>query len=460
MRALLITALLVALPSVADPGAETAPPVAGPGAVKPGAPAEPVGAAVSQKVAAPTTAAPTAAAPTAAVPAPAVAARVDASPTPASPTTTFAATAPLPAPVPAPGHAAAGPEPLSPDAGLDVTAEASDADDDDPAEGADGDAAEAGEAEGSEAEAACPAGADGGVLYSADLSDDELLRRFVEDPASLGSVSVGLTEAGRVMNAVHLEPGDAWTLVTPENAWGTQEAIDGLKLVAQRVHDTVPTAPPLRVNHIGKKDGGYLRPHQSHQSGRDADLGFYYQPGVDLQALKKRREQSIDVAANWALVRALATEVDVQFILVDRRIQKVLYDFALASGEDKDWLDTLFHGPNPLVKHARHHRDHFHVRFFAPRSQELGRRVQPLLAKRPEENLVIHRVRRGDTLGHLALKYGSTVRLIQKANGLHGTMLRVGRTLNIPLRGPCNNCPLPPPLVLPARHLPPDKPKA
>ncbi|MEW6433725.1 MAG: penicillin-insensitive murein endopeptidase [Myxococcota bacterium] len=349
---------------------------------------------------------------------------------------------------------------LAADAGPTVAGDAAgDEADGESSEGADGEVAEAGEAEGSEAEAAC-AGADGGILYSADVSDEELARRFVEDPASLGSVSVGLAEAGRVMNAVRLEPGDAWTLVTPENAWGTQETIDGLKLAAQRVRDTVPTAPPLRVNHIGKKEGGYLRPHQSHQSGRDADLGFYYQPGVDLQAMKKRREHSIDLAANWALIRALATEVDVQFILVDRRIQKVLYDYALSIGEDRGWLDSLFHGPDPLVKHARRHRDHFHVRFYAPRSQELGRRIQPMLAKRPEENLVIHRVRRGDTLGQLAIKYGSTVRLIQQANGLHGTMLRVGRTLNIPLRGPCTNCPLPPPLVLPPRRLPPAEPKA
>jgi murein endopeptidase len=351
---------------------------------------------------------------------------------------------------------------LAPDAGLDVTAEASDADgaDEDSADGVDDDVPEAGEAEGSEAGASCAAGGDGGVLYSTDLSDDELARRFVEDPASLGSVSLGLAEAGRVMNAVRMPPGDAWTLVTPEHAWGTQETIDGLMRVARRVRDTVPAAAPLRVNHIGKKDGGYLRPHQSHQSGRDADLGFYYQPGVDLQALKGRREQLMDLAANWALLRALVTEVDVEFILVDRRIQKVLYDYALAAGEDKDWLDSLFHGPDPLVRHARRHRDHFHVRFFAPRSQELGRRLQPLLAKRPEENVVIHRVRRGDTLGHLAMRYGSTVRLIQKANGLHGTLLRVGRTLKIPLRGPCTNCPLPPPLVLPARRLPPDRPEA
>ena len=113
---------------------------------------------------------------------------------------------------------------------------------------------------------------------------------------------------------------------------------------------------------------------------------------------------------------------------------------------------------SPLVRHARRHRDHFHVRFFAGRSQELGRRIQPLLARQPEQNLVIHRVQKGDTLGGLATRFNSSVKLIQKANGLSSTSLRVGRTLNIPLRGPCTNCPIPPPLIVPPRCLPPGLP--
>jgi len=63
----------------------------------------------------------------------------------------------------------------------------------------------------------------------------------------------------------------------------------------------------------------------------------------------------------------------------------VLYAYALSIGEDKGWLDSVFHaGANSLIKHARRHRDHFHVRFFNGRAQELGRRVQPFMAKDPE----------------------------------------------------------------------------
>jgi LysM repeat protein len=95
------------------------------------------------------------------------------------------------------------------------------------------------------------------------------------------------------------------------------------------------------------------------------------------------------------------------------------------------------------------------VRFFNPRAQELGRRVAPLLAQRPEQNIALHRVRKGDTLGALARHYGSSVKAIQKANHMTRTALRLSQVLKIPLHGPCTHCPVPPPLLIPPRHLSP-----
>ena len=300
------------------------------------------------------------------------------------------------------------------------------------------------------------AASDGGPVYSADLSDDELARRFREDLPSLGSISIGVTEAGRVVNAVRLPPGEAWTIADPERAYGTQETIDFLTTVANDVHSAYPQTQ-LRVGHIGAERGGWLRPHQSHQAGRDVDLGFFYQAGVDPGAPRQPREKLMDLAVNWALLRSVVINTDVQFVLLDRRVQRVLREYALLIGENKAWVDSLFLGPDSLVKHAPRHRDHFHVRFYSARSQELGRRLVPILVARPDENLVIHRVAPGDTLGKLAARYGSTVRSIQANNGLaSATALRVGSTLRIPLRGPCTSCPIPPPLSVPPRRLPPE----
>lgn len=297
---------------------------------------------------------------------------------------------------------------------------------------------------------------DAGVRFSEDLDDDALVKAFQEEPDALGSVCVGLPEAGRLINAVTMGEDPAWTVVAPDDAWGTAETIDALTRVARAVHDELPQCAPLRINHISKREGGYLRPHQSHQAGRDVDLGFFYPAGVDPRAPKAKRESVMDVQANWELVRALASMSDVEVILVDRHVQAVLLAYARKHGEDAQVLDALFGpGPDALLRHARGHRDHFHVRFYAPRSQELGRRIQPLLALRPEQNVVIHRVQSGETLGGIASRYGSSVKLIQKANGLTSSFLKLGRTLNVPLRGPCTRCPLPPPVVVPPRRVPP-----
>lgn len=289
-------------------------------------------------------------------------------------------------------------------------------------------------------------------LYTADLSDAELEKKFVDDLESLGSVSVGLAEAGRVMNGVQLQPSEHVQVVTPESAWGSAETIGYLNAVAEDVAAACPSAEPLRVNHIGKREGGYLRPHFSHQSGRDVDIGFYYPPGTDLKSLKASRIGIMNMEANWALVKALAAKADVQVVLLDRKVQAALYDYAMEKGEDAVLLDALFRsGAQSKFQHARRHKDHFHVRFFSPRAQELGRRVQPLLAKRPDENKLVHRVRPGETLGHIAMKYGSSVKMILKASGLASTMLSVGRTLVVPLRGPCTQCPVTAPVVVPPR---------
>ena len=84
--------------------------------------------------------------------------------------------------------------------------------------------------------------------------------------------------------------------------------------------------------------------------------------------------------------------------------------------------------------------------------------VVDALGPRVTRNLRYHRVVQGDTLGKLAFTFGSTIKAIQEANNLKGTMIRIGQTLAIPLRGPCVNCPMPPEVIVPPRRLPPQPP--
>jgi LysM repeat protein len=297
---------------------------------------------------------------------------------------------------------------------------------------------------------------DGSNRYTAELSDEQVAQLWKSSPEQLGSISIGFVDEGRIMNAVQVPQAtsDEWLIVSPHLAFATAETVEYLTAAIRAVKVQYPDAPPLRVNQLSIREGGYLRPHKSHQNGRDADLGFYY-PTVNPIRVRER-EKHIDVEKNWALVKALVTNTDVQVILVDRRVQAVIYDYALSVGEDKTWLDSLFRsGKRSIVQHARGHRDHFHVRFYNGRAQELGRRVAPLLALRPDQNIKMHRVRPGDTLGAIAGKYGTSVVALKKANHLRNSFLRISQVLRVPLRGPCTRCPIPPAIVIPERRLPP-----
>jgi len=360
------------------------------------------------------------------------------------------AAAPAIAPAAAPVAATAAASDAAPAPALADSAQAVAEEESDEADEADDDSGDAAD-ESESHEVAANTGPD--IRYTADLSPAELERLWKSTPAALGSMSVGFVDAGRLVNGERFPEGEGWTVVSPAKAWATRETIAYVQAAIRAVRAAHPDAPPLRVNQISAQDGGYIRPHQSHQNGRDVDLAFYYPTAEVVRA--RAREKVIDLGLNWALIKSIATLTDVQMILVDKRVQKRLYDYALAHGEDRAWVGSLFFGSDRLIKHARGHRDHFHVRFFNPRAQELGRRVAPLLAQQPEFNVAMHRVRRGDNLGAIARKYGTTVVAIRKANHLKGNAIRAGITLSIPLRGPCVHCAVPPALVLPERRLPP-----
>jgi murein endopeptidase len=287
---------------------------------------------------------------------------------------------------------------------------------------------------------------------------DEALKK---DPASLGSMSVGATNAGTLINGVQMPPGDRWILVDPGHAWGTQETIDDLIRCIDKVNEQFPGTPKLPIGHISAKRGGHLSPHVSHQAGRDADVGYYYTDAERWYA--PARADNLDRARTWALVRAFVTETDVDLILIDRSVQRLLKDYAISIGEDREWLDRLFErtgGERPLILHAKGHGTHIHVRFYSPIAQETARRAYDLLLAHhlvePPSYYVRHRAKRGETLGGIARKYGTTARVIRQANGMRSSLIRANHEYKIPRHGHAR----PPsgPVRIPDRRLPPHPP--
>ncbi len=278
------------------------------------------------------------------------------------------------------------------------------------------------------------------------LSDAEFTRRVRKNPAELGPMSVGFPDRGWLYNGVQMPSGPNWQVVDPAHAWGTQETIDSLTLAIERVSNAFADTPRVVIGHISARMGGRLTPHKSHQSGRDVDVGYYYI--TELRWFARAREDNLDRARTWTLVKTLVRQTRVDLILIDRSIQNLLRAYALAQGEDPDWVRRIFDGEpgkRATILHAHGHADHIHVRFLNPIAQETGRRAGPTLlqmgvlrtpTRAPSAPLappmIVHRVVRGETLGMIARKYAVSVQQIRAANGLLSDRLKPKQELKIP----------------------------
>jgi penicillin-insensitive murein endopeptidase len=164
--------------------------------------------------------------------------------------------------------------------------------------------------------------------------------------------------------------------------FGTEETVKSLRDAAAEVRRAYPGGPDLLVGDLSRARGGYLRPHRSHQLGLDADLGYFYRtPG---KWYTKANASNLDRERTWAFMKVLIARGNVEYIFVDRSVQALLREHALAAGEDPLWLETLFESPrrkDTLFRHTRGHATHFHVRFLDPGAEESGRRLTARLRR-------------------------------------------------------------------------------
>lgn len=214
-------------------------------------------------------------------------------------------------------------------------------------------------------------------------SNTELMKLIKNSPADLGSASIGEPHRGALFNGVQMPPSRYWEVVDPELAWATDHVIAELSRSIEQVNRQHPNTPPLYIGDMSKQRGGYLRPHRSHQSGRDADVGYYYKTGPAWYV--PADAQNLDCGRTWTLLLALLTGGDVEYLFIDRSVALLLQDHATSIGYGQAAIDQLFVGTRrqrPVIRHTPGHRTHFHVRLYSDLAQQTGRRLFPLLRRR------------------------------------------------------------------------------
>ncbi|MEL6182192.1 MAG: penicillin-insensitive murein endopeptidase, partial [Myxococcota bacterium] len=103
-------------------------------------------------------------------------------------------------------------------------------------------------------------------------------------------------------NGVQMPKGRGYRVRNANRAWGTPELVrvlrDGIGKVKRR-HGR--KASNLVIGDLSTKRGGYLPPHKSHRSGRDADVAYYIKGTDTSWRFIRATPDTLDVARTWEL---------------------------------------------------------------------------------------------------------------------------------------------------------------
>jgi murein endopeptidase len=203
-----------------------------------------------------------------------------------------------------------------------------------------------------------------GVRRDAVRAGDRLI--IYTPDADRRSLSVGRASGGRLVHGIPMPDGEFWTVRERETSYGTETTIEQLVAGLNAVGRAMPGGTKLLLGDVSRPSGRRLPPHRSHQSGRDADLGYYIRGQQSQRVFQYASRQNLDAARQWALIRHWLESGSVERIFMDHRLQATVFEYALGQGESREFLEEVFQYPgwnDAIISHAPGHADHLHVRF-------------------------------------------------------------------------------------------------
>lgn len=188
--------------------------------------------------------------------------------------------------------------------------------------------------------------------------------------------SFGRPQSGYLVSGTRMPPNAAaYFLRRPERAFGTRAAVEQVVSAVRAVRRKFPRVHPLAIGDFSARHGGPLSMHGSHQSGRDADIGFYFRkkPRSYPRSFVVATADNIDFPATWALISGLLRSAGkpggVERIYLTYQTQALFYRLARKHKVPRARLDEWFQYPHGrraargLIRHWPGHTEHIHVRF-------------------------------------------------------------------------------------------------
>lgn len=222
-------------------------------------------------------------------------------------------------------------------------------------------------------------------LYAREHTNSELPEKYHRSPFSLMSLTVGAPNSGFQIRAKKLRNStNLWIQKKSRNkTYGHPALVLMLKRTAKQIARQTPGSV-LLLGDLSSEHGGRLYGHRSHQSGRDADIGFFVTDpkGKPLNAKKLRVFRAsgrakdgspllFDDYRNWLLIQLWLkdTRAQLQYVFVARHLRRRLLDFAKARPAFRKYVDRaakFMRQPSNGLPHD----DHFHVRIACPERQQ------------------------------------------------------------------------------------------
>jgi penicillin-insensitive murein endopeptidase len=215
-------------------------------------------------------------------------------------------------------------------------------------------------------------------------TERELPDKFRKSPYGVMSLSVGAPNGGWQIRAKRLRPSAQLRIQDKSvpYSFGHPALVLMLHRTAKQIAHQSPGSV-LLVGDLSREFGGPLSGHRSHQSGRDADVGFFVTDArgrpinsrrlVVFDAAGKARDGSgvrFDDYRNWLLVQLWLEDdrAELEHVFVASHLRKRLLDFARARPAFRKYVadaaQFLRQPSNGLP-----HDDHFHIRIACPEAQ-------------------------------------------------------------------------------------------
>ncbi len=187
--------------------------------------------------------------------------------------------------------------------------------------------------------------------------------------------SIGYPFAGRLINAAQLPPGPGYYRRRPTKSYGAGYVVENLRRAIAAVMVEHPTMHRVAVGDLSARRGGPITQHNSHQSGRDVDVGFFFKkkPAGYPRSFVKGTHKNLHFSANWLLLQTLlrtaGKDGGVERIYLSYDTQRLFYETARAKGVSERDLGAMFQYPHGkyaargLIRHEPNHDDHFHIRW-------------------------------------------------------------------------------------------------